>query len=294
MKKISIILFFAVTAFAAHAQHNEMYSQYMFNGFLINPAYAGSNDALTLGLLHRDQWVGFDGAPQTTTFFAHTPLKNKKLNMGITFINDRYGITTRNKFNIAYAYRISLNKGALFIGLQGGVDFIRDNWSKVQTTTPGDHAFIGQDQLTSVPEAGFGIYYKTEKFYCGLSSPALLASAAPGLLYKPSMLHTGYVFFLPNNIRIKHSLLVKYIMHSPIEFDFNTNFYYKSFGLGFSYRTNDAIIFLLECDLNEQLHFGYSYDLSVSGLGTYNRGSHEVLLRYSFGFGVTAKDPRYF
>jgi type IX secretion system PorP/SprF family membrane protein len=283
-----------LAALSAGAQHNDLYSHYMFNGFAINPAYAGSNDVLTLVLLHRHQWTGFDGAPRTTTFSAHTPLKNKKVNMGLSFISDQYGITNRNKFNIAYAYRVSFNKGALFMGLQGGVNFIRNPWSQLILTNPGDKAFIGQEELTSVPEAGFGIYYKSEKFYIGASSPALFAAEEPGTVLRPSFLQCGYVFFLPNDIRMKHSLLVKYMPNSPIQFDFNTNLYYKSIGAGFSYRTGAAMIFLLEYKINEQFNVGYSYDLSVNRLGAYNNGTHEILLRYQFGYGVTAPNPRYF
>jgi len=289
---LSCILLFALPS---QAQHRAMYSQYMFNGFMINPAYAGSNDGLIAGMLYRNQWTGLDGAPKTSNFYAHTPLKNKKINLGMSFINDRYGITNKNKFNIAYSYRISFPKSDLFFGVQGGINFIHDRWNEIQTTTPGDHAFIGQDNASTIPEAGFGVYYKSEKYYIGLSSPSLLSAAkASELLYKPSMLNAGYVFFLPNDIRMKHSILVKYIKDSPIEFDLNTNIYYKSFGLGFSYRTNDAVIFLLEYDVNEQLHIGYSYDQTISALGTYNKGSHEVLLRYSFKFNVVATNPRYF
>jgi type IX secretion system PorP/SprF family membrane protein len=283
----------AVAACTAGAQHGPMYSHYMFNGFAINPAYAGSNDVLTLILLNRNQWTGFEGAPRTTTFAAHTPLKNKKVNMGLSFTSDRYGITRRNKFNIAYAYRITFDKGVLFMGLQGGVNFIRNTWSQVIVNDPGDHAFIGQEELTSVPEAGFGIYYKSEKFYIGTSSPALLSSET-GTIYKPSFLQCGYVYFLPNDLRMKHSLLVKYMKGSPVEFDFNTNLYYKSLGIGFSYRTGDAMIFLLEYKINEQFNAGYSYDLSVNRLGSYNKGTHEILLRYQFGYGVSAPNPRYF
>jgi type IX secretion system PorP/SprF family membrane protein len=289
-----LLVFLLLAAAGVAAQHNPMYSHYMFNGFALNPAYAGSNDVLTLVLLHRHQWTGFDGAPHTTTFAAHTPLKNKKVNMGISFISDRYGITNRNKFNIAYAYRITFDKGALFMGIQGGVNFIRNQWSQVTLNDPGDHAFIGQEELTSIPEAGCGIYYKSEKFYIGASSPALVSSGETGLTYKPSFLQCGYVFFLPNDVRMKHSLLVKYMASSPVEFDFNTNVYFKSVGIGFSYRTNDAMIFLLEYKINEQFNAGYSYDLSVNRLGAYNQGSHEIMLRYQFGYGVTATNPRYF
>ena len=294
MRKLIFLSGILLFGLQMNAQHRAMYSQYMFNGFILNPAYAGSNDGLIVGMLYRNQWVGLDGSPKTSCFYAHTPLKNKKINLGMSFINDRYGITNKNKFNIAYSYRVSFPKADLFFGLQGGINFLHDRWNEIATTTAGDHTFIGQDQISTLPEAGFGIYYKSEKYYAGLSAPSMLSSNVPGIMTKPTMLSAGYVFFLPNDIRMKHSILVKYLINSPMEFDLNTNIYYKNFGLGFSYRTNDAVVFLLEYDVNEQLHIGYSYDQTISNLGTYNKGSHEILLRYSFKFNVVSTNPRYF
>src|ERR1700748_1446919 len=103
MKKAILIMILLLNVLFVKAQQDNLYSQYMFNGLLINPAYAGSNEVLSATALNRNQWVGFDGAPRTNTFSLHTPLKNKKINLGITFINDRYGITTQNKINAVYA-----------------------------------------------------------------------------------------------------------------------------------------------------------------------------------------------
>lgn len=293
MRKLLILLLVCQAAFL-QAQHSFMFSQYMFNGLAINPAYAGNRDVLTIVAEHRDQWTGFEGAPKTSSLTAHTPLKNKKINIGISFISDRYGITRRNKLDVAYAYRITFEKSTLFFGLQGGVNLLHDQWSEVQTNDPGDRAFVGLDEWSTIPEAGVGVYYKTEKFYAGLSAPSLLTSGKAGQVYKPTMLHTGYVFFLPNDIRLKHSILAKYVHGSPIELDINTNAYYKNLGLGFSYRTNDAVVFLLEFEINSQFKAGYSYDVSITKLGTYNKGSHEVMLRYEFGYGIKVTNPIYF
>ncbi len=293
MKKISLLLCLLGMQ-AVQAQHNAMYSQYMFNGLLLNPAVAGSSDVLNITLLHRNQWSGFEGAPRTSSISAHSPLKNKKLNFGFSLLNDRFGITNRTKFDIAYAYRIMLGKGSLSFGVQGGVNIVRSNWSQVQTTTPGDQVFITQDEVSSSPRAGAGLYYRSEKFYAGASTPTIFSTAAGGLQYKPTMVTAGYVFSLPNEMKLKHSMLLKYIKNEPMELDLNTNIYYKSAGLGFSYRTNDAMVFLLEFGINEQFRAGYAFDMTISKLATYNKGSHEVMLRYEFRYGVTAKDPRYF
>jgi type IX secretion system PorP/SprF family membrane protein len=293
--RLCIALILCLGSSLLKAQHDAMYSQYMFNALLINPAYAGSCDALELTALNRMQWVGFDGAPQTSTFSAHTPLRNNKINLGITFTDDRFGLSHQNKLNLIYAYRIQLKQGALFLGLQAGLNLLRTNYSQVSTTSSGDQVFSGPDMHSTSPEAGFGIYYRTQRLYAGLSAPSLYPDhTGESLREHPWLLTGGYVYDLPSEFKLKPSLLIKYIPASPVEVDLNLTAYYKSFGLGFSYRTNDAIACLLEFNINDQLKAGYAYDLLLSRLGTYSRGSHEIMLKYEFGYTVKAKNPRYF
>ena len=288
---ISILLFSSVYA---RAQHDNLYSQYMFNGLLINPAYAGSNEALSVTAVNRNQWVGFDGAPKTSTFSLHTPLKNKRINLGITFISDHFGITTQNKVNAVYAYRLFFKKSSLSFGLQAGVNFIRNNWNTIQTTTPGDQVFTGQYSQQNIPQTGFGIYYKAKKFYAGISSPDLLSIGLANTVYKSALFTAGYLFNLSENIKLKPSILVKYIRGSPVEVDLNTNIYFSALGIGYSYRTNDAMVFLVSYTINKQFTAGYSYDLTTSQLGTFVRGSHEIMLKYEFTYKVNPQSTRYF
>jgi type IX secretion system PorP/SprF family membrane protein len=296
MKKIYILAFlFCMGSQLLRAQHDAMYTQYMFNPLLINPAYAGSADALDVTVLNRNQWVGFDGAPRTSTFSAHSPLKDNRINFGLTVTDDHFGLSHQDKISLIYAYRISFRHSALFLGVQGGINMVRTNLSQVATTTPGDQVFYGQDERHLSPEAGFGIYYKTQRFYAGFSAPSLYPeNSIEKISEHPWLLTSGYVFDLAGDFRLKPSILFKYIPASPLEADLNLNAYYKSFGLGVSYRTNDALSFLAEINLNAQMKAGYAYDLTLSPLGTYSRGSHEIMLRYTFAYAVKAKNPRYF
>jgi len=294
MKKVVFIVVMFFNVLGIYAQHDNLYSQYMFNGLLINPAYAGSNDALNATLVNRNQWIGFDGAPRTSTFSLHTPLKNKKVNIGLTFTNDCYGITTQNKINAIYAYRLFFKKSSLSFGLQVGVDFIKNNWNLIQTTTPGDQVFTSQYSQQTVPQTGFGVYYKAQKFYVGLSSPDLLALGTSSTLYKSAFLTGGYLFDVSEDVKIKPFVLVKYIHNSPVEVDLNAIVYFKMVGIGYSYRTNDAMVFLATVNVSKQFSFGYSYDLTTSKLSTYVRGSHEIMLKYEFRYKVNPQSPRYF
>ena len=294
MKKVFFIAILFFWMQRAFAQHDNLYSQYMFNGLLINPAYAGSNDVLNTTLVNRNQWVGFNGAPRTSTFSLHTPLKNKKLNVGITFTNDQFGITTQNKINGVFAYRLFFKKSSLSFGLQLGVDFIKNNWNSIQTTAPGDQVFTSQYSSQSLPQTGFGVYYKAKKFYAGVSSPDMLSIGTSELVYKSAFLTAGYLFDLSENIKLKPSVLVKYIKNSPFEIDINAIVYFKIVGIGCSYRSNDAMVFLATVNINKQFSAGYSYDLTTSKLSTYVRGSHEIMLKYEFGYKVNPQSPRYF
>ncbi len=293
MKIVLIILLF-FTMLCAKAQHDNLYSQYMFNGLLLNPAYAGSNEVLSATAINRNQWVGFDGAPKTSTFSLHTPLKNKKLNIGLTFINDRFGITTQNKINAMFAYRLYFKKSSLSFGLQGGIDLIKNNFNTIQTTTPGDVVFTNQYSQQNLPQIGFGIYYKSNKFYVGISSPDMVSIGTSSVVYKAAFLTSGYLFNVSENVKIKPSVLIKYIKDSPIEFDINAFVYYKIIGLGYSYRNKNAMVALLSIQLNKQFSVGYAYDYVTSKLNTYVRGSHEIMLKYEFSYKVNPQSPRYF
>jgi type IX secretion system PorP/SprF family membrane protein len=294
MKKLIFIAIISFTILRVNAQHDNLYSQYMFNGLLVNPAYAGTNDVLSATAVYRNQWVGFDGAPKTGTFSLHTPLKNKKLNVGLIFITDQYGITTQNVINGVFAYRIFFKKSSLSFGLQAGVNFTRNNWNTIQTNTPGDVVFTNQYSQQNLPQTGFGIYYKAQKFYAGFSSPELLSIGLSNNVFRSALLTAGYLINVSEAIKIKPSVLVKYIKDSPVEVDINANIYFKAFGIGYSYRTNDAMVFLATCNINKQFSVGYSYDYTTSKLKTFVNGSHEVMLKYDFGYKIKPQSPRYF
>lgn len=278
---------------AAKAQHNSSYSQYMFNGLLINPAYAGSNDALNLTALYRKQWSGIENAPNTLSFTAHTPLKNKKVNLGLIVTSDRYGITEHLKASLIYAYRIKVFKGHLSLGLLGGVNSYKMNWSKVRTTQEGDASFTSDMQKRIYPEAGFGIYYHSQQFFLGLSAPDMYSNTFS--LDRTMALSAGGLINSSGNFKIKPAILVKYITNSPIDANISSTFYWKDIvGLGVGYSYNTSVIGLLDLRVNDQFRIGYSYDYATTALNKYSSGSHEIMLRYLFHYKVHSLSTRYF
>jgi len=291
--KIRLLIAVLFISCFAFAQHNSSYSQYMFNGLLINPAYAGSQDALNLTALYRKQWTGFDDAPNTLSFTAHTPLKNKKVNLGLIVISDHYGITEHLKANLIYAYRIKLGKGGLSFGLLGGVDSYKINWNKIKTTEGSDPSFSTTIEKKINPEAGFGVYYSSKKIYLGLSAPTIYNNTFS--MQRTVLFNAGGLIDVSENFKIKPAVLVKYLLNSPIDANISSTFYWKDVvGLGVGYTYNNSVIALIDLKINDQFRAGYSYDYATTSLNKYSSGSHEIMLRYLFHYKVHSFSTRYF
>jgi type IX secretion system PorP/SprF family membrane protein len=211
------------------------------------------------------------------------------------YISDKFGISQKNIINGIYAYRIYFDKSSLAFGLQTGLDITSNNWENIETISSGDFVFTGQRDKFTTLQSGFGVYYKAESYYAGISSPSLIKIGSTGKNnFRPILINAGYLYSITEDLKLKPSILAKYMKHSPLEIDLNINAYYKSFGIGFSYRTRDAIVFLLQYSINDQFSAGYSYDQTISKLKTFNKGSHEIMLKYEFGYKVNAQSPRYF
>ena len=287
----------------AQAQQRMMFTQYMFNGLAINPAYAGSQDALDLTLLAREQWIGLDGAPSTQTFSAHTSLPNTKASVGLLLTRDQIGVDTQTGVYGVYAYRIKLAKGSLSAGLQGGFDFYRTGFSQVRLENDDDQHFSQGDAQAFLPNFGAGLYYHTKKFYAGFSAPYLLNNLYPNhqetsqaRQYRHWFASAGYVLELNRDLKLKPNVLVKAVQGAPVEVDLNANLLIKeTLWVGMSYRSFDALSWLVEFQFTPKLRAGYAYDMTVSPLRQVNNGSHELMLNYRLSFQKSKIiTPRYF
>ena len=307
MKRILSILTFILCSGQLFAQQDAMYSQYMFNTLAINPAYAGSRDVLSATALMRSQWIGVEGAPETKTLSFDTPLRNKRIGMGVQAFNDKIGITSLTGGFISYAYRIFGENSTFAFGLQAGASHFKADFNSVRLGENGlDYAFLSNiDQV--LLNFGTGIYYNTDKFYIGASVPHLLnntlnnnkvivTNAMVARQYIHLFIASGYVFKLDENFKLKPSFLFKGVKGAPIQLDLNANLWIKDvISLGVQYRTNADVGALIEAQVNPQIRFGYSYDKSVTKLANFNSGSHEIMLRYEFGFEKDkVASPRFF
>ncbi len=165
---IILLLGIGVTAFP---QLQPLLDQYLLNGLAINPAYAGSQEALNIGLYARNQWVGFEGAPKTFTFTMHSPMRDNHVNLGLLVMNDKIGARTETGFLFNYAYRIEMGTGKLSFGLAAGLTGISTNRDMLRYTDPGDGLILNPGVRALLPELSFGIYYYSDKFFTGLSTP---------------------------------------------------------------------------------------------------------------------------
>ncbi len=291
----------------AQGQHYPMYSQYMHNQAVINPAYTGSRDVLSATLLFRQQWLGIEGAPSTQAFYLHSPLRNPRNNFGMNVVLDRLGVTFRNAINLSYAYRIDLGerKGRLAFGLQGGIASLQNRFRDVVTDQSNDQVFGYNTPSILVPAVGFGAYYDTRRWYLGISVPYLLEyhNSAFDLFVqnnnlgssRPTLLATGCLIRLNPDVLLRPSVMAKFVPNSPVQFDLNAHLILKNqVWLGASYRTGDAIVGLIGCQINPQFKIGYSYDAALTPLRKFTSGSHELMVRYEFGYRVKVMSPRYF
>lgn len=291
------ICFLLAASTVANAQQDPMYSQYMFNGLSVNPAFAGVRETPTMTALYRKQWVGIDGAPTTFTFSADAPIRNQRMALGLNLVQDKIGISNNLMINFAYAYRVIFsNQGKLSLGLQAGINQYRADYSSVETSmTPvqGDNAF-GKSTTSIFPNFGFGAYYYTRKFFVGVGIPKMIKNNLSGT-NKPTIdftsypnrqnrhlfITTGYSFDLNADWTLKPSLLLKGVHGAPLELDVNANIWWKEkVGGGLSYRTSDAIIAMVQFQAKDELQFGYAYDMTISRYSGTNSGSHELMLRY--------------
>jgi type IX secretion system PorP/SprF family membrane protein len=300
MKGIRCCVLLLVTVGEVHAQQQVMFTQYMFNGLAINPAYAGSSESLSLTALMREQWTGIDGAPSTQTFSVHSPLKKERVSLGLLFLRDKIGLTKQTGLQGSFAYRIPVSqKGKLAFGIQGGATFYNANLSKVSVT---DFAF--NDVRFTQPNIGFGMYYNTDRFYAGISTPQLIETAfnknnpdSDSRLVRHYFASTGYVFDVGPMIKLKPNLLIKAVAGAPVELDLNLNVLLRDVvWVGASWRTFDSFDALLQLQLTEQFQVGYAYDFATTtDLKRVNGGSHEVMINYRMTFTKNKMiTPRYF
>lgn len=311
MKNIIIFISFFFYITSISAQQDPEYTHYMYNMSVVNPAYAtGMPAMLNLGGLYRTQWVGAVGAPKTFTFFGHTAITDK-VEIGLSLVSDDIGDGAKKENNVYADFAYVLNLGGqnrLSLGLKAGFSSIQTNFNGfvLQSGDTSTDLAFAEDVNVSKPNIGVGAYFFRNNFYVGLSAPNLLKTKhieeksginAFGSEDIHTFLTAGYVFQINEKVKLKPAFMTKYVTGAPLSIDITANVLYNNkFEFGAAYRIDDAVSALVNINVTPSLRVGYAYDYTLSNLGQFNSGTHEIMLLFDLdllGKGFD-KSPRFF
>ncbi len=295
-------MFFSIVA---NAQQDAQFTQYMYNTIEVNPAYAGSRGALSVFGLYRTQWVGLDGAPETSTFSVNTPLNNSDLGLGVSLVNDKIGPTTENTLSADLSYTIPTSPDwKLSFGIKATANLFNLGINKLSMEDQNDQQFQNlKNRIT--PNVGAGIYYHSDRAYIGLSVPNFIETdrynSDDTAIFKDKInyyLIAGYVFNLDRleYVKFKPALMAKMVEGAPLQVDVSGNFMFNDkFVLGLAYRWSASVSAMAGFQVSKGMYIGYGYDHETTQLRKYNSGSHEIFLRFEF-FNNYSKmiSPRFF
>ena len=304
MKKLYIITFlFGLILFQeVNAQQDPQYTQYMYNMTVVNPAYAGSKEGLSVTALYRNQWSGIEDNPVTFTLSAHSPVGDK-VGLGLSVINDQLGPVTETNAYADFSYTLEFgNNFKLALGLKGGATFHDVGLVDLELQDPND-PFFSEDISNTYFNFGTGLFLYNDNFYFGASVPNILESVhldENGLQYGAEIQHwfltAGYVFQVSDNVKLKPSGFVKTYFDGPVSFDANVNaLFYEKFEIGASYRLDDSFSGLVGFQVTPSVRIGYAYDHVISDIKSVASSSHEVIITWNVFFNKRSlRSPRYF
>jgi type IX secretion system PorP/SprF family membrane protein len=306
MKKlyITVLLLIALGYSDLYAQQDPHYTQYMYNMNVINPAYAGSKENLSFGLLYRQQWVGIEDAPTTFSFSGHSPV-GKNVGMGLSVISDQIGPVTEQNAYADFSYTLNLGgEHRIAFGLKAGATFHKVDLLSINPTLPdpNDGAF-GDNASDAYLNVGSGVFYYTNKYYLAFSVPNMIKATHldfNGVQYGNDVSHYfltgGYVFDINPSLKFKPFFMIKSAFNVPASIDLSTNFLIQDkLELGASYRIDDSFSAMVNYAISPNVRLGYAYDHIVSDLNVTTPSSHEIVLLFDLNFPKkVSRSPRYF
>ncbi|QCE40911.1 type IX secretion system membrane protein PorP/SprF [Psychroserpens sp. NJDZ02] len=301
MKKLVYIVF--LVFIGVQAQQDPQYTQYMYNMNVVNPAYAGSTEGVSIGALYRSQWVGLEGAPTTGTLAIHSPV-GKNVGLGLSLISDEIGPVTETNAYVDFSYTIPVGVTTkLAFGIKAGATFHDIGLRGIELIDPTDQLFSENINETT-PNIGAGLYfYKPSKFYISASMPNILSSVHlddNGTKIGSETQHffgaAGYVFDLSENFKLKPHALAKVAFDAPVSFDVNLNlFMYDFVEVGAGYRIDDSFSGMINFLVAPNLRIGYAYDTIQSQLDVVTNSSHEIFINFDINLpSKVSRSPRYF
>jgi type IX secretion system PorP/SprF family membrane protein len=300
-------LAFFLASQVGFGQQLPVYSQYMMNKFLINPAVAGSEGYTAFNMTSRKQWLGIKDAPLTFAASGQTRLKSSgsrgrsarsidgksvgRVGLGGYIFNDRHGLVSRSGVQLTYAYHIPFESSQLSFGLSGTFWQFKLDRASARLFNPDDELFNSMDNSLFIPDVNLGVYYSDEQFFAGFSADQLFQSTFKfgGKGYDQYKLHRhfylmgGYSFMVSDNLAIEPTMLLKTSQQWSMQMDLTVNFYFiENYWAGLSYRTPSSMVLMGGVRV-DKFYFGYAFDFSFNSIMYHSYGSHEILIALKLG-----------
>ena len=313
MKRPALILLILLICSLTYGQQLPLFSQYLYNKFLINPAVAGSDGYTSVSLTAREQWLGYSGAPRTFSFSwqarmlkksfilkqtsvkrsVFRPKSDGKVGFGAYIFSDKNGLVQRTGFQAAYSYHMwlanstQLSFGLAFTGYYYKIDEKQINFEDPNEPWLNNNLRRG----VFVPDMTFGIYLLNAKYSVGFSADQLSEAAAkiggPGYknlsMSRQYYLFGSYDFSEGSSTIIQPSFLLKMSEQFKPQADIGATYIYnQGFWAGLAYRTSGALIANIGVKY-QNMFFGYAYDYTLQEIQSITYGTHEITLAVKFG-----------
>ena len=304
------VMVFMILPLATRAQQMPLYSQYLMNGYLLNPAITGHDGYTSFNLTARQQWLGIKNAPATRSFSGQTRLlrkshviksrsvKNRSLKpstkgrvgLGGFIYNDRNGAIERTGAQVSYAYHIFVKETQFSFGLSAGIFQFKIHEDDLTFADPDEFA-ASLKKVVYVPDANLGFYVSDPRYYAGISVHQLFQSylrlgnrqIKEFRMIRHYYVLGGYRFELRNDYSIEPNFLFKGTEKKSFQLDLGGRIQYKNdFWAGLAFRTSGTLIIMAGVRI-QQLYIGYSFDYMLSSIQKHTYGSHELVMALKLG-----------
>lgn len=301
--KFFIKIVFLLYISMGFSQQEAQFTQYMYNTTLINPAYAGSRDILSIFGNYRAQWIGLEGAPQTSAFAIHSPVKFSNVGLGFSVINEKIGPSNDATISGDFSYTIpTSDRFQLAFGLKASVSLFSIDYGMLDILQPEDPT-IQSISSKGTPNVGAGAYWYSDEAYFGISMPIIFNRTRYNdneiAIYQEKLTYYvmgGYVFDLKEDWKFKPALLIKNTYGAPLQLDLSANFQaFEKVTFGGAWRNSGAFSALAGFQISPTLFMGYAYDAETTKLARYNSGTHEFFIRFEMASRLKkVVSPRFF
>ncbi len=298
-----IIIAFTGLCIPLAAQQHALYSNYIFNLYMVNPAYAGARDAMSVSMSTRHQWIGLEGAPRTQNFTVHSPLAMRSMSAGFIVQHDVIGARQATSAAATYAYRVKLSESKMLsFGLQAGLINYFIDPQKMDFALPNDPVMYTLTGSKLLVNFDFGAMYTSNNTYLGISAMNLNRARLAGTEFNDNRLQptlniiAGHMMPINEDITLKPSAIVRKGVMDPLQFDLNMGVrFYNTLWITTSYRHLFGAVFSAHYLIREKLHIGYAFDWAMNGLVARQSGTHEIFLGIDLNvYRHKALHPRFF